>query len=151
MTPFDKIRAAIDHYDDGVCKEALSALAELERAAAEPVAWIICKPTHGHDIGRYLAWNAGHVPYSVGTAAEPLYTTPPPAPVAEMREPSDDDCREMWLRCADYDVDVLDKAECGRAMFNAVRAVMGSASHHRIEPEEDLGGMTGAELSGGES
>ena len=90
MNAYEKIRAALDciHGEDsGKYHAALAALAELERAAAEPVAWIICKPTHGHDIGRYLAWNAGHVPYSVGTAAEPLYTTPPPAPVAEMREP----------------------------------------------------------------
>ena len=64
---------------------ALAALAELEKAAADPVAWVIGKPTHGHEIGRYLAWNAGHVPHSVGSAAEPLYAAPP-APVAEIRE-----------------------------------------------------------------
>jgi len=56
---------------------ALAALAELEKAASEVVAWIIGKPTHGHDIGRYLVWNAGHVPHSVGGAAEPLYAAPP--------------------------------------------------------------------------
>ena len=93
MTNIEKIREALRPYpDEHERLEALAALAELERAAANPVAWIIGKPTHGHEIGRYLAWNAGHVPHSVGSAAEPLYAAPP-APVAEMREPTPEEAK----------------------------------------------------------
>ena len=95
-----KIRAGLQPYVTDMDKdEALAALAELEKAAAEPVAWIIGKPTHGHEIGRYLAWNAGHVPHSVGSAAEPLYAAPP-APAAEIREVvvTDEMCDSAYLR-----------------------------------------------------
>ena len=105
--------------------------AELERAAAEP---LFILTTGAIDSGgeqddwdiecdsssRLDAFCAAHPGAKVN-----LYTAPLPAPVAEWREPSDDECREMWSRCTDYDVDVRDKAGCGRAMFCAVRAVMG--------------------------
>lgn len=118
-----KIRAALESIrscDDveGERDAALAALAELEKAAAEPVAWVIGKPTHGHEIGRYLAWNAGHVPHSVGSAAEPLYAAPP-APVAEIREPTPEECERIDSVYAS-----LDRTSHGRAMFNAVRNVM---------------------------
>lgn len=121
MNAYAKIRAALVLCDCETCTEALAALADLERAAAEPVAWIICKPTHGHDIGRYLAWNAGHVPHSVGSAAEPLYAAPP-APVAEIREPTPEECERI---CTEYERLLMREGTCGgRDAFDAVRAVM---------------------------
>lgn len=104
MKQIDTIRAALEMATGGrpsniaAAQEALAALAELEKAAADPVAWVIGKPTHGHEIGRYLAWNAGHVPHSVGSAAEPLYAAPP-APVAEIREVAvtDEMCERAYI------------------------------------------------------
>lgn len=125
MNAYAKIRAALEIMRDmgwsGAALDGLDALADLERAAAEPVAWIICKPTHGHDIGRYLAWNAGHVPHSVGSAAEPLYAAPP-APVAEIREPTPEECERI---CTEYERLLMREGTCGgRDAFDAVRAVM---------------------------
>jgi len=103
---------------------ALAALAELEKAAADPVAWVIGKPTHGHEIGRYLAWNAGHVPHSVGSAAEPLYAAPP-APVAEIREAVVTD--KMCWRVFDNVSDECTTAEIARNWLVAWRAELGTA------------------------
>ena len=107
---------------------ALAALAELEKAAADPVAWVIGKPTHGHEIGRYLAWNAGHVPHSVGSAAEPLYAAPP-APVAEIREVVVTDemgkkVYEKWV-CLPRRIGCSFAVSHGIDMIDAVRAELG--------------------------
>lgn len=125
MNAYAKIRAALEIMRDmgwsGAALDGLDALADLERAASEVVAWIIGKPTHGHDIGRYLVWNAGHVPHSVGGAAEPLYAAPP-APVAEIREPTPEECERI---CTEYERLLMREGTCGgRDAFDAVRAVM---------------------------
>jgi hypothetical protein len=125
VNAYAKIRAALEIMRDmgwsGAALDGLDALADLERAASEVVAWIIGKPTHGHDIGRYLVWNAGHVPHSVGGAAEPLYAAPP-APVAEIREPTPEECERI---CTEYERLLMREGTCGgRDAFDAVRAVM---------------------------
>jgi len=76
MTPYEKIRAALEFAKEcelGLhikCNEALAALAELERAAREPVAIVL---------GIVVEWT-GDQP----TAGTKLYATPP-APVADAR------------------------------------------------------------------
>ena len=126
-----KIRAALEQATGGrpsniaAAQAALAALAELEKAAAEPVAWIIGKPTHGHEIGRYLAWNAGHVPHSVGSAAEPLYAAPP-APVAEIRKVvvTDELCLAVVKALHNLPQWRYHK-QYGRYMIDSVRCVLG--------------------------
>ena len=134
MKQIDTIRAALEMATGGrpsniaAAQEALAALAELERA--EPVAWVIGKPTHGHEIGRYLAWNAGHVPHSVGSAAEPLYAAPP-APVAEIREVEVTDAvaRKVFNAWIDarWRLNEGQDVKYGHAMIAAVRSELGPA------------------------
>ena len=42
--------------------------------SVEPVAFAVGRQTHGGDTGKYLEWNRGTTPKSVGEEAEPLYT-----------------------------------------------------------------------------
>ena len=147
MNQFDKIRAALEMFSWDVSQaerlgcaqksrrsaldEALAALDELERAASEPVAWIIGKPTHGHEIGRYLAWNAGHVPYSVGSAAEPLYAAPPAAIAAAPQfvpaEVTDAAARKVFNAWIDarWRLNEGQDAKYGHAMIAVVREELG--------------------------
>lgn len=84
MDAYSKIRAAFEQADALILDfsylrtkqdEALAALAELDRASKEPVGWQ-WMPT-GH-YRRYLPVAADESEW------RPLYTTPPPAPVAEI-------------------------------------------------------------------
>lgn len=108
LSRIGEIKADIEENE-----KALAALAELERAAKEPVAW---------DCGGYTlyvrdGWERGIEPHDV-----PLYTTPPPAPVAEMREPTPEECERI---CTEYERLLMREGTCGgRDAFDAVRAVM---------------------------
>ena len=158
MTPYDKIRAALELLEWRVLEaernnqpivatrrqldDALAALAELERAATEPVAWMWNDELgipHASAGSKKPVWlessasaeyikqanlrplytalaeqeRAAATPVAIvrGTVvewvgAEPmagtrLYTTPPPAQVAEMREPAevtDEMCDRAYIR-----------------------------------------------------
>jgi len=164
-----KIRAAIDVYgiDPDKRREALAALAELEKSAADPVAWMYDK---GDEEGLVTPFNPLTTPGHGGRKnIRPLYAAPP-APVAEIREGVDvtrpmchgawalfwsepntgDSCDQArrWLEawraelgpalglveireptvgeCERIDsmYASLDRTSHGRAMFDAVRAVM---------------------------
>lgn len=93
MNAYSKLRAALELATGGrpsniaAKQEALSALAELERAAKEPVATLV-----GFDVESGqpvdIAW---HVDCASFNSGDKLYTTPPPAPVADTREAMDVD------------------------------------------------------------
>ena len=99
---------------------ALAALAELERAAGEPVA-TVCLITdrfaHNHCVEAQLQVDPG-AQLPVGTK---LYALPP-APVAEIREPTPEECARI---CTEYERLLMREGTCGgRDAFDAVRAVM---------------------------
>ena len=112
----EKIRAALESIrscDDveGERDAALAALAELERAAAEPVAYDCGGYTHYVRDGDHLISNND----------VPLYAAPP-APVAEIREPTPEECERI---CTEYERLLMREGTCGgRDAFDAVRAVM---------------------------
>ena len=82
MNAYIKIRAALEWGEGPIFVEALAALAELERAAAQPVAYQYAHPYFGGGkIWREeQRWN-GHT----SDEARALYAAPP-APVSEIRE-----------------------------------------------------------------
>lgn len=80
MNAYIKIRAALEWGEGPIFVEALAALAELERAAAQPVAY--CNGDN-LDIGIPLRFQAFTRPQAF--ADTPLYSAPP-APVSEIRE-----------------------------------------------------------------
>ena len=73
MNAFAKIRKALNTGDANDLLTAMAALAELERAAAEPACIVESARIEGPTICRRLMWMR-----EVG-AGEKLYTTPPPA------------------------------------------------------------------------
>ena len=140
MNAYEKIRAALEmarelipeycgirtQYDD-----AFAALAELERAAAEPL-FLLTTGAIGSD-GEQDDWDIEcDSPRRLDAfcAAHPgetvkLYTTAPPAPLAEIREPTPEECAAIhkeWMRA--HGIEGYGAVCNGRAMFNAVRAVM---------------------------
>ena len=95
MNAYIKIRAALEWGEGPIFVEALAALAELERAAAQPVAYQYAHPYFGGGkIWREeQRWN-GHT----SDEARALYAALP-APVAEIREPvevDDEIARKLW-------------------------------------------------------
>ena len=94
MKQIDTIRAALELSSEFLAQpqhakqllqvmEALAALAELEKAAAEPVAWMYDK---GDEEGLVTPFNPLTTPGHGGRKnIRPLYAAPP-APVAEIRE-----------------------------------------------------------------
>jgi len=80
MNAYEKIRAGLSLFatqDDRI--DAKDALAELERAAAEPVAWM-CK-SDAQDLADATCSTHVRDTYArMGRHITPLYTTPPPAP-----------------------------------------------------------------------
>ena len=121
MSHYDTIRAAINREcpngGSDALDAALAALAELERAAAEPVACIF------NDHGQHSLRTPEGKPFDMTKHVGPLYTAPPPSPVAGWREPTPEECEKI------SDVYTATRhsgmaEERGRAMFGAVRAVM---------------------------
>lgn len=120
MNAYAKIRAALEMSKSASrycalpglerkADEALAALADLERAALDPVMW------------QYM--DTQHVqiqtppPSGVWRA---LYAAPPvSAGLVELREPSDDECRDIWRQAKENEGDGS-KVCAGRAMFHAV-------------------------------
>ena len=108
---------------------ALAALAELERAAAEPRLWL-AEPVAG-DYATYENDAVSSTPEEAIKRAErchyaefrpvPLYTAPPPAPVAEIREPTPEECERIGKL---WDSKATGLCRTGRDMFDAVCAVM---------------------------
>lgn len=136
MNAYEKIRAALEqaykerHEPCSVelrIDEALAALAELEKAAAEPVAWMwngMLGIPQVYASQKRPTWpDAGSSPaMAVAINVRPLYTAPPPAPIAEMREPSPEECERI---CTEYERLLMREGTCGgRDAFDAVRAVM---------------------------
>lgn len=160
MTPYDKIRAALelaDNFDDAystsserdakneAMTEALAALAELERVAApvptqEAIAGAVADILGDayHCTRAWSAWSYGTMTeddfYSVSESDTPneiaakvagLYAAPP-APVAEIREPTPEECERIyafWLNSEGCNGRTLGE-RMGGLTFNAVRAVM---------------------------
>lgn len=95
MNAYEKIRAALERAEDFVYGDvylaengdALAALAELERAATDPVAWMwndMLGIPQVYASQKRPTWpDAGSSPaMAVAINVRPLYTAPPPAPVA---------------------------------------------------------------------
>ena len=109
-------------------EEAIAALAELEKAAREPRVWL-AEPVAG-DYASYIEMVARTPEKALANAtgcyyaefrAVPLYTAPP-APVAEIREPTPEECERI---CTEYERLLMREGTCGgRDAFDAVRAVM---------------------------
>lgn len=80
---------------------------------AEDVAWLMaCQPSLERD----------HI-LAILQCSESREYDRPPAPVAEIREPTDDECRNIWREAKANEGDGS-KVCAGRAMFDAVRAVL---------------------------
>lgn len=130
--PYATIRAALESIrvcDDmtGEREAAIAALAELERAASGPVAWMWNDELgipHASAGSKKPVWleSSASAEYIKQANLRPLYAAPP-APVAEIREPTDDECRNIWREAKANEGDGS-KVCAGRAMFDAVRDVM---------------------------
>ena len=120
MNNIDKIRKALNTGDASDLLTAMEALAELERAAAEPVAY--CNGDN-LNIGIPLRFQA--FTRQQAFASTPLYAAPP-APVAEIREPTPEECERIysfWIG-AEGCSGRTPGERMGRIMFDACRAVM---------------------------
>ena len=133
MNAYEKIREAINREcpngGSDALDDALAALAELERAAAEPVAWMwndMLGIPQVYASQKRPTWpDAGSSPaMAVAINVRPLYTAPPPAPVAEMREPTPEECERIARESTVMMATSSTYEQIGRAMFDAVRAVM---------------------------
>ena len=124
-----KIRAALQYHADCDCEkaqEALTTLAELEKAAAEPVAYQYAHPYFGGGkIWREeQRWN-GHT----SDEARALYTTPPPAKPAPQfvaGEFTDEVAARVLTHFSNFPVR-LTNAQNGHDMIAAVRSELGPA------------------------
>jgi len=142
MNAYEKIRAALMLAQDAgrihilpglvvASENALAALAELERAAAEPL-FILTTGAIDSD-GEQDDWDIecdSSRQLDAFCAAHPgakvnLYATPPPAPVAEMREPTPEECERIARESTVMMATSSTYEQIGRAMFRAVREVMG--------------------------
>ncbi len=123
MNAYEKIRECIYHPNTAKEDQALAALAELERAASEPVAWMwndLIGIPHTYVSPTRPTWpDAGSSPaMAVAINVRPLYA----APVAEIREPTPEECERI---CTEYERLLMREGTCGgRDAFDAVRAVM---------------------------
>ena len=121
-----KIRAALEQEPGASRGQALAALAELERAAKEPVAWMWNDELgipHASAGSKKPVWleSSASAEYIKQANLRPLYATPP-APVAEIREPTPEECERI---CTEYERLLMREGTCGgRDAFDAVRAVM---------------------------
>ena len=121
LSRIGEIKADIEENE-----KALAALSELEMAAATPVAWMwndMLGISHTYVSPKRPTWpDAGASPeMEMSINVRPLYTTPP-APVAEIREPTPEECERI---CTEYERLLMREGTCGgRDAFDAVRAVM---------------------------
>lgn len=143
MSAYDKIRAALEMARELVpaglgmpayANEALAALAELEKAASEPVAW-----RYRYSDGKHgSAWLTNNNPPPKDDAAvadvQLLYAYPP-APVAEIREAvvTDEMCNRAYIskwrgvpELIDHEPDDEDR-QWAREWLSAWRAELGPA------------------------
>lgn len=117
-----------------VMDEALTALAELEKASAEPVAWMwndeIGVP-HASAGSKKPVWleSSASAEYIKQANLRPLYAAPP-APVAKMREPTPEECKRI---AREYygDIPINAPEIAGSVMFDAVRAIMWPKSEEK--------------------
>jgi len=116
-----KIRAALVMCDCPVCDEALAARAELEKASKEPVGEVESSP-----FGLIPAVDTNKLKRGMK-----LYTTPPPAPVVEIRDAviTDEVARKVFNAWIDarWRLNEGQDAKYGHAMINVVRAELGPA------------------------
>lgn len=119
VSHYDTIRAALDCIhgaDSDKYHAGLAALAKLERASKEPVARVYWSNQTDCLSVTYDDYMKLPPPGSLLYAA-------PPAPAAEWREPTPDECEKISdVYTATRHSGIAE--ERGRAMFNAVRAVM---------------------------
>ena len=135
MNAYEKIRECIYHPNVAKEDQALAALSELERAAAEPVAWMwedMLGISHTYVSSKRPTWpDAGASPeMAVAINVRPLYTAPP-APVAEIRAAVVTDelgkkVYEKWIRLPRR-IDCSFAVSHGIDMIAAVRAELGPA------------------------
>lgn len=123
MNSIDKIRKALNTGDANDLLTAMDALAELEKAAAEPVAW-----RSRHSLQE--RWILSDSPKTLWEC-QPLYTAPPPAPVAEIREVVVTDemgkkVYEKWV-CLPRRIGCSFAVSHGIDMISAVRSELGPA------------------------
>jgi len=90
MNAYTKIRAALEWGEGPIFVEALAALAELERAASGPVAWMWNDELgipHASAGSKKPVWleSSASAEYIKQANLRPLYAAPP-APVSEIRE-----------------------------------------------------------------
>lgn len=104
-----------------------------EREAQEPVAWAWSDALgcmHAHCGSRRPVWVDGECSDAkrAETSLRPLYAAPPiprvDAHPLALREPTDDECREIADRFLCEVANAARGVRTGRAMFNAVREVM---------------------------
>lgn len=63
-----------------------------------------------------------NITINIYTGNQPPVTSDPPAPVAEIREPTPEECERI---CTEYERMLMREGTCGgRDAFDAVRAVM---------------------------
>jgi len=124
--PYATIRAALESIrvcDDmtGEREAALAALAELEKASKEPVGEVESSP-----FGLIPAVDTNKLKRGMK-----LYTTPPPAPVVEIRDAviTDEVARKVFNAWIDarWRLNEGQDAKYGHAMINVVRAELGPA------------------------
>ena len=135
LSRIGEIKADIVANDD-----ALAALAELEKAAAEPVAW-----RSRHSLQE--RWILSDSPKTLWEC-QPLYTAPPPAPVAEIREVVVTDemgkkVYEKWV-CLPRRIGCSFAVSHGIDMIAAVRAELGPALEfvHFACTSEDINNLS---------
>ena len=126
MNAYIKIRAALEWGEGPIFVEALAALAELERAASGPVAWMWNDELgipHASAGSKKPVWleSSASAEYIKQANLRPLYATPP-APVAEIREPTPEECRRIENQFILMNMRL--ETSPGRDVFDSVRAVM---------------------------
>lgn len=120
MNAYAKIRAALVLCDCETCTEALAALAELERSAREPIGFQIRLKGREKWVESFTTYRAPDSFELRECYIRNVYAAPPiPAGLVELREPSDDECLDIWRQSKENEGDGS-KVCAGRAMFHAV-------------------------------
>ena len=132
MNAYTKIRAALEWGEGPIFVEALAALAELERAASGPVAWMWNDELgipHASAGSKKPVWleSSASAEYIKQANLRPLYAAPPPAqPAPKFEAPEVDDAtadrvhRNYFLAPG-----ATSGAELGHQMISAVRSELG--------------------------
>lgn len=102
-----------------------------ERERQEPVAWAWNDPAgwmHIQETRERPEWISDEI--ADGMKLRPLYAHP-----LALREPTEDECRRIAIEAGHRLKTEAARIAIGRAMFNAVKKVMGSPSRNRLPQE----------------